>query len=188
MGSGLAGRSLGRIGSPGGGGRISGLRRARDRGRVRWRRPDRFEGAKALAEGGGLGEHPIREARPRRSLVLRNTCVDFLRRVRIPCPCGPDRRTALPWASIESSNHLNIWIIPRCNPSRRMIRKLSVNARQFQRWLRKHHGCTFHSHKGGSGHLTIRRGDRTSQLPMHGSRRELGTKLIEKIKKDLGLK
>ena len=43
------------------------------------------------------------------------------------------------------------------------------------------------THKGGSGHLTVRRGDRTSQLPMHGSRRELGTKLIAKIKKDLDL-
>ena len=61
-----------------------------------------------------------------------------------------------------------------------------MNSNQFRRWLKKH-GCTFHSHKGGSGHLTVRRGDRTSQLPMHGSRRELGTKLVAKIKKDLGL-
>lgn len=57
---------------------------------------------------------------------------------------------------------------------------------EFQRWLKKR-GCSFESHKGGSGHLTVRRGDRTSQLPMHGSRRELGTKLMAKIKKDLGL-
>ena len=61
-----------------------------------------------------------------------------------------------------------------------------MNSNQFRRWLKKH-GCSFHSHKGGSGHLTVRRGDRTSQLPMHGSRRELGTKLMAKIKKDLGL-
>ena len=39
----------------------------------------------------------------------------------------------------------------------------------------------------GSGHLAVRRGDRTSQLPMHGSHRELGTRLIAKIKNDLGL-
>jgi mRNA interferase HicA len=58
---------------------------------------------------------------------------------------------------------------------------------QFKRWLRKQ-GCTFESHKGGSGHLTVRLGDRLSQLPMHGSGRELGTGLVEKIKKDLGLK
>ena len=32
-----------------------------------------------------------------------------------------------------------------------------------------------------------RLGDRTSQLPMHGSRKELGPKLVAKIKKDLGL-
>ena len=62
----------------------------------------------------------------------------------------------------------------------------SMKAREFQRWLRKR-GCSFETHKGGSGHLTVRRGDRTSQLPMHGSRRELGTKLIAKIKKDLDL-
>ena len=48
-------------------------------------------------------------------------------------------------------------------------------------------GCTFKNHKGGSGHLTVRRGDRVSQLPMHG-RKELGTGLVNKILKDLGLK
>ena len=41
--------------------------------------------------------------------------------------------------------------------------------------------------QGGSGHLTIRLGDRTSQLPMHGGRKELGRALVAKIKKDLGL-
>ena len=41
---------------------------------------------------------------------------------------------------------------------------------------------------GGSGHITVRRGDRTSQLPMHGGRKELGPKLVAKIKKDLGLR
>ena len=44
-----------------------------------------------------------------------------------------------------------------------------------------------HTHKGGSGHLTVRRGDRTSQLPMHGGRKELGRGLVAKIKKDMGL-
>ena len=62
-----------------------------------------------------------------------------------------------------------------------------MNANELRRWLRKR-GCTFHSHKGGSGHLTVRLGERTSQLPIHGSRRELGTKLVAKIKKDLGLR
>ena len=61
-----------------------------------------------------------------------------------------------------------------------------MKPREFQQRLKKR-DCSFESHKGGSGHLTVRRGDRISQLPMHGSRRELGTKLIAKIKKDLGL-
>jgi mRNA interferase HicA len=62
-----------------------------------------------------------------------------------------------------------------------------MNAAEFRRWL-KARGCQFETHKGGSGHLTVRRGDRTSQLPMHGKRKELGRGLIEKIKKDLGLR
>lgn len=62
-----------------------------------------------------------------------------------------------------------------------------MNTNELRRWLKKR-GCTFESHKGGSGHRTVRLGDRTSQLPMHGSRRELGTKLVAKIKKDLGLR
>jgi mRNA interferase HicA len=49
-------------------------------------------------------------------------------------------------------------------------------------------GCKFENHIGGSGHLTVRPGDRTSQLPMHGSNKELGTGLVNKILKDLGLK
>ena len=61
-----------------------------------------------------------------------------------------------------------------------------MNANEFRRWLGKQ-GCTFGTHKGGSGHLTVRRGDRTSQLPMHGTRKELGRGLVAKIKKDLGL-
>ncbi len=45
----------------------------------------------------------------------------------------------------------------------------------------------FESHKGGSGHVTVIRGDRRSQLPMHGKGKELGGGLINKVKKDLGL-
>ena len=60
-----------------------------------------------------------------------------------------------------------------------------MNSNQLRRWLKKQ-GCTFQSHKGGSGHLTVQLGDRTSQLPMHGSRRQLGTKLIAKSKKISG--
>ena len=61
-----------------------------------------------------------------------------------------------------------------------------MNAQELRRWLRSQ-GCTFHTHKGGSGHLTVRLRDRTSQLPMHGGRKVLGRGLVAKIKKDLGL-
>ncbi len=61
-----------------------------------------------------------------------------------------------------------------------------MNANEFRRWLRRQ-GCTFHTHKGGSGHVTVRLGNRTTQLPMHGGSKELGQKLVSKIKKDLGL-
>ena len=60
-----------------------------------------------------------------------------------------------------------------------------MRSKELQQWLKKR-GCAFARHKGGSGHLTVRRGDHTSQLPMHGSRRELGTKLVAEIKRDLG--
>ena len=61
-----------------------------------------------------------------------------------------------------------------------------MNSQQLRRWLKKQ-GCTFHTHKGGSGHLTVRRGARMAQLPMHGSRKELGPGLVAKIKEDPGL-
>jgi len=61
-----------------------------------------------------------------------------------------------------------------------------MNAAELRRWLRRQ-GCTFETHKGGSGHLTVRRGNRKTQLPTHGGRKELGTGLVRKIKKDPGL-
>ncbi|KAF0233743.1 MAG: type II toxin-antitoxin system HicA family toxin [Humidesulfovibrio sp.] len=61
-----------------------------------------------------------------------------------------------------------------------------MKAREFKKWLQAQ-GCKFETHKGGSGHLTVRLGTKKSQLPMHGQK-ELGTGLVDKIKKDLGLK
>jgi mRNA interferase HicA len=61
-----------------------------------------------------------------------------------------------------------------------------MTARELRRWLAKQ-GCTFETHKGGSGHLTVVRDSRRSQLPMHGSSKELGAGLVNKIKKDLDL-
>lgn len=60
-----------------------------------------------------------------------------------------------------------------------------MTATQFRRWLARH-GCAFESGKGG--HLIVRLGKKRSVLPMHGSRKDLGTGLAEKIKRDLGLK
>jgi mRNA interferase HicA len=60
-----------------------------------------------------------------------------------------------------------------------------MTAAQLRRWLATR-GCTFEPGKGG--HLVVRRNGRKSVLPMHGSRKELGTGLVEKIKRDLGLK
>ena len=62
-----------------------------------------------------------------------------------------------------------------------------MNAQELKKWLAKQ-GCTFETKKGGSGHIIIRRGDRKSELPMHGGRKELGTGLVNAIKKQLGLK
>jgi mRNA interferase HicA len=62
-----------------------------------------------------------------------------------------------------------------------------MNSQELKRLLAAR-GCTFEAHKGGSGHVTVRRGDRKSQLPMHGSSKELGKGLVNKILKDLGLK
>jgi len=60
------------------------------------------------------------------------------------------------------------------------------NSSQFRRWLAKQ-GCPFEAKKARSGHLIVRRGERKSELPMHGGSKLLGSGLIAKIKKDLGL-
>jgi mRNA interferase HicA len=55
----------------------------------------------------------------------------------------------------------------------------------LKRWLARQ-GCQFFGMK--SGHLKVIRAGHVSYIPMHGSNRELGKGLVEKIKKDLGLK
>lgn len=62
-----------------------------------------------------------------------------------------------------------------------------MNANELRKLLASK-GCTFETHKGGSGHVTVRRGDKVSQIPMHGSRKELGTGLVNRILKQLDLK
>jgi mRNA interferase HicA len=60
-----------------------------------------------------------------------------------------------------------------------------MTSTEFKRWLAKQ-GCSFES--GHGGHLIVRRGGKISVLPMHGKQKELGTGLVNRIKKDLGLK
>lgn len=60
-----------------------------------------------------------------------------------------------------------------------------MNSGQFRRYLAKQ-GCTFEAGKGG--HLIVRLGDRKSILPQHGGKKQLGTGLMNAIRKDLGLK
>ncbi len=66
-----------------------------------------------------------------------------------------------------------------------MLYSSCVTSSEFKRWLTKQ-GCTFESGKGG--HLIARYGEKMSVLPMHGKQKELGTGLVNAIKKQLGLK
>ena len=61
-----------------------------------------------------------------------------------------------------------------------------MTSAELKKLLAKH-GCTFETYRGGSGHVTVRRGARKSVMPVHGSRKELGTGLVRKILKDLGI-
>jgi mRNA interferase HicA len=62
-----------------------------------------------------------------------------------------------------------------------------MNAQELRKLLARH-GCSFETKKGGSGHIVVKRGDRRTELPMYGSSKELGTGLVNRILKDLGLK
>lgn len=58
-----------------------------------------------------------------------------------------------------------------------------MNANQFRRYLAKR-GCRFEE---GKRHTIVRPGDKLAALPRHGGSNQLGTGLINAIKKDLGL-
>ncbi|MGU9964089.1 MAG: type II toxin-antitoxin system HicA family toxin [Candidatus Halichondribacter symbioticus] len=62
-----------------------------------------------------------------------------------------------------------------------------MNSAELIKWLKKQ-GCTFEDHSGGSGHRNVYLGDKKTQIPIHGSRKELKNGTVHKIKKDLGLK
>ena len=72
-----------------------------------------------------------------------------------------------------------------CELNRCVVGWNEVTSAEFKRWLEMR-GCLFEPGKGG--HLKVRRGRRFSVLPMHGSNKEIGTGLAERIKKDLGLR
>lgn len=57
---------------------------------------------------------------------------------------------------------------------------------EFRKWLRKQ-GATFESHKSGSSHFKVTLNDKWTIFPDHGSK-EIGKGLVQKIKKDLGIK
>lgn len=65
-----------------------------------------------------------------------------------------------------------------------------MNSNELKRWLAKY-GCTFDVSEGKGGHIKVYRevgkNKYFSILPMHG-KKELGTGLVEAIKKQLGLK
>ena len=42
--------------------------------------------------------------------------------------------------------------------------------------------------RGKGGHVLLKKGDKTSVVPVHGKGKELGPRLVDKIKRDLGLK
>ncbi|MBY5430293.1 type II toxin-antitoxin system HicA family toxin [Rhizobium leguminosarum] len=62
-----------------------------------------------------------------------------------------------------------------------------MNAAELKKLLAKN-GCKFENQRGGSGHQTVRRGNRKTVMPVHGSSKELGKGLVAKILKDLGIK
>ena len=62
-----------------------------------------------------------------------------------------------------------------------------MNSAELVKWLKKQ-GCTFEDNRGGSGHRTAILNGRTTQVPIHGSRKELSKGLVHGVKKDLGLK
>jgi mRNA interferase HicA len=60
-----------------------------------------------------------------------------------------------------------------------------MTSAQFKRFLARE-GATFEPGKGG--HLIATLNGKKAVLPMHGSNKELGTGLVNAIKKQLGLK
>jgi mRNA interferase HicA len=58
-----------------------------------------------------------------------------------------------------------------------------MNSSQFRRYLAKQ-GCTFEE---GRKHTLVHRGGKVAALPRHGGSKQLGTGLMNTIKRDLGI-
>ncbi len=57
---------------------------------------------------------------------------------------------------------------------------------EFRKWLKKQ-GAMFEKHRSGSSHYRVTLNGKTTIFPDHGSK-EIGTGLVEAIKKQLGIK
>ncbi len=57
---------------------------------------------------------------------------------------------------------------------------------EFRKWLRQQ-GAKFTAHKSGSSHYRVSLNGKETIFPDHGSK-EIGKGLVQKIKRDLGLK
>ena len=66
-----------------------------------------------------------------------------------------------------------------------MLHAIFLTSQELKRWLARQ-GCSFGTQTGS--HLKVYRGNLDSILPIHGNKKDLGSGLVNKIKKDLGLK
>ena len=62
-----------------------------------------------------------------------------------------------------------------------------MNTKELMKLL-KANGVTFDQSRGKGGHILAKLNEKTTVVPQHGSRKELGTGLVNKILRDLGLK
>lgn len=62
-----------------------------------------------------------------------------------------------------------------------------MNSKELEKLIRKAGGMIDPS-RGKGGHAVARLGGRKTVIPRHGGNKELGTGLVNKILKDLGLK
>lgn len=62
-----------------------------------------------------------------------------------------------------------------------------MNSQELKKYLSRN-GTRFEPMRGGTGHQWAIRGSKRTIIPSHGNRKELGTGLVNKILKDLGLK